>query len=229
MSLSNCRHLVRWAKQVSPPTPQKAAEVSRWPWPLLILIQVCVGRLTLCPGGLSCLWWYDISFKVPEETLWYRVRCPLCPSVRLLVRQFVLFLCYSGNPFSLWIPVWPLLCLSPRNIAAFILHPLVFFSAPTVCVPRCRPCRIFSLRRLFSLWPLVCCFFLVPPSMQNPLTSHSAVLFQGCDTWRIPDKSKSFGRHTRPGIIFVFLSSSFFHCVFSCVVLLDSPFFLLSS
>lgn len=186
------------------------------------------GRLTFCPGGLGCLWWYEISFKVPEERLRYRVRSPLCPSIHLPVRQFVLFLCYSEDLFSIWIPTWPLSCLSPPSIAAFIPHPLVFLSPPTVC-SRCRPCRLFSLCGLFSLWPLVVFSSLLLswslPQQWIPSLWHSVILFQGCDTQRIPDNSKSLGHHGHcyPGIPSVFLSSVFFaplyHCLFVCVLL----------
>lgn len=129
------------------------------------------GRLTFCPGGLGCLWWYEISFKVPEERLRYRVRSPLCPSIRLPVRQFVLFLCYSEDLFSIWIPTWPLSCLSPPSIAAPTSS--CFPLAPDSLFPMSTMPTFHSLRIVFSLTS--CCFFffasfLVPPPTVNPLT-----------------------------------------------------------
>lgn len=193
MSLSNCPVFVQkfcvMGQIIS--IPDTAAEVSRWPRPLK-LIQVSApsdaGGLTLCPGGLSCLWWYEISFKVLEERLWYR---PLCPSVRQPARQSELLLCYSGDLFSLWIPVWPLSCLSPWGIAAFIPHPLVFPLGPLRFVPAVDHAEFD---------PIVSRFFSALPSMQNPRFNNLLFSFHGCETWRIPDRSKSLGRHNPSGI-----------------------------
>lgn len=113
----------------------------------------------------------------------------------------ILGICFHCvSPFGLF-HVWVL------GASRLSSHVLLFSSRPRQFVPGVdhaefsivSGCFLFDLLRLVFFWSLFYC--------RIPSLCHTAVISQRCEARRIPDKSKPYGRHRRPGIPFAFLSS----------------------